>query len=124
MRETMTTIWLSLRNIQFADKFSIIATDPRIRNNCQSPQYLKFKNKLIEAGRYAIETDCKIYMEYSPNLFMTKFDYCVQHYTDEVKMTTKVLSMENFAFWTVLNDCTFQKFGLDFTKEHVIGRKY
>lgn len=120
MQRTLKTIWTELRKIQFAEKLSILVTDLRVSGNCNSPEYKIFKNMIIDSGRTAINTDCKILMQYSPDLFMTKKDYCLKHYVDEIEMMIKLIVLGNKRFWNSLKDCTYKQFGLDFSDNFIL----
>ncbi len=122
MQSTLRYVWRGVRKIQFAEKLSRLITDRRLSSNCQSKDYNMFKAMVIEAGRSAINIDCKILMQYSPDLFMTKKDYCLKHYVDEIEMTIKLVSLNNKFFWNALKDCVYKNFGMDFSDNYIISK--
>jgi hypothetical protein len=122
MSSTLKVIWTSLRKIQFAERLSQLITDLRIRSDCQSKEYLVFKNMVLDSGRSAINVDCKILMDYSPDLFITKIDYCKKHYVDQIELMVRLVALGNRGFWNSLKDCVYHKFGMDFSDAYIIGK--
>ena len=76
---------------------------------------------IADAGQAAIKVDCKILMEYSPDLYMTKKDYCIKHFVDEMEMQCRLLALGNKRFWNNLKNCVYHKFGFKFSDDHIIG---
>ena len=112
-------MWRSIRNIQYAEKLSQLITDLRRSNNCSSKEYQVFKYMIKDAGLAAINIDCKIFMQYSPELFLTKKDYCQKHYVEEIEMMVRVVSLGNKRFWLKLKKCAYNKFGINFSNEYI-----
>jgi hypothetical protein len=121
MDKTLRLIWASLRKIQFSERLSKLITDSRLSANCKSKEYLLFKNMVFDAGRAAINLDCKILMEYSPDLYMTKKDYCLKHFVDETELSVKLVALGNKRFWNNLKECVYHKFGFNFSDDFIIG---
>jgi len=118
----LNSIKVSLSRVQFTERLSVLLTDKRVSSNCASKEYGLFKAIIHEAGRASIDGDCKILMQYSPDLFMTKKDYCIKHYVDEIEMTVKTISLGNKVFWNTLKDCTYKHFGFDFSDNYILGK--
>lgn len=81
-----------------------------------------FKKMIDDSGKAAITVDCKILMTYSTDLFMTKKDYCLKHYVDEVEMMVRLVALGNKRFWNSLKDCVYHKFGMDFTDDYITSK--
>jgi len=77
---------------------------------------------IIDAGKAAIFTDCKILMQYSPDLFMTKKDYCLKHYVDEIEMMIRLVALGYKKFWGTLKDCVYHQFGFDFSDNYILSK--
>jgi len=118
----LNSIKVSLSRVNFIERLSVLLTDKRVSSNCASQEYELFKGMLHEAGRDSIEGDCKILMQYSPDLFMSKKDYCLKHYVQEIKRTLKTISLGIRDFYNTLKDCTFNHFGFDLTDQHILGK--
>jgi hypothetical protein len=124
MGRGLKAIWLSLRKIQFSERLSSLVTDLRLSGNCKSKEYLVFKAMIVDAGRSAINIDCKTLMQYSPDLYMTKREYCLKHYIDEIEMMIRLVALGNKKFWNSLKDCTYHQFGLDFSDKYILSKHY
>ena len=81
-----------------------------------------FKAFIVDAGLAAIKIDCKILMGYSPDLFITKKDYCLKHYVDEMEMMIRLVALGNKTFWGKLKNCVYHKFGIKFNDEFILGK--
>jgi hypothetical protein len=123
LNSILKIIWTSLRKIQYSERLSTMVTDLRVRENCKAKQYALFKNMVEDAGHSAITGDCKILMEYSQDLYITKKDYCLKHYIDEIELVVKLVASGNKGFWANLKDCVYHKFGFDFKDTAIISKK-
>jgi hypothetical protein len=101
----------------------MLVTDLRISGNCSSNEYKVFKSMIADAGRASIEVDCKILMQYSPDLFMTKKDYCLKHYVDEIEMMVRLIALSNKRFWVTLKDCVYKSFCFDFSDNFILCKQ-
>ena len=75
-----------------------------------------------DAGHSAISDDCKKLMEYSPDLYITKKDYCLKHYVDEIELMVRLVALGNKGFWNSLKECVYHKFGFDFADLYIISK--
>jgi len=119
MHAALKEMWRSIRNIQYEEKLSQLITDKRLRKDCSSKEYQIFKLMIEDAGMAAINIDCKIFMQYSPELYLTKKDYCEKHYVEEIELMMRVLSLGNKKFWVQLKKCAYNYFGINFSNDHI-----
>lgn len=117
----LVATWGSLRNIQYAERLSTLTTDARKRKNCHAGEYKTFKKMIVDAGLAAVKIDCRILMQYQPDLFLTKKDYCLKHYVDEMEMMVRLISLGNKGFWNSLKKCTYKSFGINFRDSYTLG---
>lgn len=103
------------------EKLSRLIANLRDSVDCGSKEYQVLKALISDAGKSSISTDCKIIMQYSPEVFLTKKDYCLKHFIDEIEKMLKLVSLANENFWNSLKSCVYNKFGFDFSDNYIIS---
>lgn len=120
VKDTQDIIKNSVSKIQIAEKITELITDNRISNNCKAVQYEIFKRILSDTGKISVASDCKILMQYSPDLFMTKKEYCIKNYTDSINLQIKLLALGNKHLYNDLKQCSAKDFGIDFSDNYIM----
>jgi len=101
-------IRIALRGIYFSEGFHEIKNNKSKSSNCNSNEFGVFKYRAEKTTEYAVETDCKLVMNYvNTDDYKKKFDWCKKNFADELKLELKLMSLKDETVYEAVNNCVY-----------------
>lgn len=119
-------IRIAMRGIYFAESFHEIQNNKSKSGNCNSKEFSVFKFRAEKTTEYAVETDCKLVMNYvNSDDYKKKFDWCKKNFADELKLELKLMSLKDERVYEAINNCVYlsKKNAATFSDPHFTGNK-
>lgn len=117
-------IKIALRGIHFSESFHEIQNNKSKSSNCNSKEFIVFKDRAEKTTEYAIETDCELVMSYvNSDDYKKKFDWCKKNFADELKLELKLMSLKDEKVYEAINNCVYlsKKYSSIFSDKHFNG---
>jgi hypothetical protein len=117
-------IRIALRGIYFSEGFHEIQNNKSKSSNCNSKEFGVFRYRAEKTTEYAVETDCKLVMNYvNSDDYKKKFDWCKKNFADELKLELKLMSLKDETVYEAINNCVYlsKKYSTIFSDKNFNG---